>query len=200
VSTVQERGVASRARLVQAAIELFAENGSRGTGIAAVANRAGVTQATLIHHFGSKQGLLTAVLEENDARASREGGAWDAMVQLGGLAALRQLPRFADWWLREPVMDRLRMILAAESLEPSSPIREYFARRQTFLRSGIRSIIESGQRAGEIRDVDARTKAIEIVSMLHGLNEQWLLDPERIPIKSVLEEYTQDLVRSLAVP
>ncbi|WP_031112422.1 helix-turn-helix domain-containing protein, partial [Streptomyces sp. NRRL S-146] len=61
---VQKRGVERRRAMVDAAIELFARQGVRGTGVAAVAERAGATPSALIHHFGSKDGLVRAVLEE----------------------------------------------------------------------------------------------------------------------------------------
>ncbi|WP_373559264.1 helix-turn-helix domain-containing protein [Streptomyces sp. Ag82_G6-1] len=41
----------------------------RGTAVAAVAERAGATPSALIHHFGSKDGLVRADLEEADRRA-----------------------------------------------------------------------------------------------------------------------------------
>lgn len=50
----------ARARIRDAAMQLFAEQGGKGTTIRAVAGRAGVAPGLVSHHFGSKQGLRDA--------------------------------------------------------------------------------------------------------------------------------------------
>lgn len=47
----------ARARIRDAALELFGEHGYRGTSIRDVARRAGVSAGLVQHHFGSKRGL-----------------------------------------------------------------------------------------------------------------------------------------------
>jgi TetR/AcrR family transcriptional regulator, cholesterol catabolism regulator len=51
-------------RIVDQARELFAENGYNGTGVAAIARAAGVTNAGLYHYVDNKEELLFAVLDE----------------------------------------------------------------------------------------------------------------------------------------
>lgn len=58
------RKTATRGRLLVAARELFAESGFDEITVAAIAQRAGVAHGLLFHHFGSKQGLYRAVLDE----------------------------------------------------------------------------------------------------------------------------------------
>src|SRR6478609_7300154 len=62
-------GIRRREQIVEAATEVFAESGYAGGSIRAIAVRAGITNATLLQHFGSKEGLLQAVLEDWDRRA-----------------------------------------------------------------------------------------------------------------------------------
>jgi TetR/AcrR family transcriptional regulator, regulator of cefoperazone and chloramphenicol sensitivity len=50
----------ARARIRDAAIARFAEHGFRGTSMKQVATDAGVSQALVSHHFGSKDGLRSA--------------------------------------------------------------------------------------------------------------------------------------------
>jgi AcrR family transcriptional regulator len=54
----------TRAKIVAAARELFERNGTRGTTTRVVAELAGVNEATLFRHFGSKRALLDAMREE----------------------------------------------------------------------------------------------------------------------------------------
>lgn len=55
----------TRSRILAAAREIFERNGTRGTTTREVAERAGVNEATLFRHFGSKSALLHAMREEN---------------------------------------------------------------------------------------------------------------------------------------
>jgi AcrR family transcriptional regulator len=53
----------TRSRILAAARELYASRGSRGTTTREVADLAGVNEATLFRHFGTKTQLLGAMLE-----------------------------------------------------------------------------------------------------------------------------------------
>jgi AcrR family transcriptional regulator len=55
----------TRTRLIEAALELFAAQGVTETTTKAVAERAQVNEVTLFRHFGSKHGLLLAVMEDS---------------------------------------------------------------------------------------------------------------------------------------
>ncbi|MCC6763965.1 MAG: CerR family C-terminal domain-containing protein [Deltaproteobacteria bacterium] len=66
---------ASRAtsdRLLDAAVELFAQRGFHGTSIRDIAERAGVNVAASHYHFGSKEGLYLAVLRAQFAEVRAE--------------------------------------------------------------------------------------------------------------------------------
>jgi len=54
----------TRGKIIAAARELFELNGTRGTTTREVAERAGVNEATLFRHFGSKRALLDAMREQ----------------------------------------------------------------------------------------------------------------------------------------
>ncbi|MGL5803875.1 MAG: TetR family transcriptional regulator [Xenococcaceae cyanobacterium] len=64
----------TRTRLINAALELFATNGITETTTKAVAELAQVNEVTLFRNFGSKHGLLLAVIEDS-ARFSQLGKA-----------------------------------------------------------------------------------------------------------------------------
>ncbi len=66
--------VDTRERLLQAAEELVGAGGYAGTGVDAIAARAGVAKTAIYWHFKNKHGLLLAALE-------RQQGAWVSDLQ-----------------------------------------------------------------------------------------------------------------------
>jgi len=53
----------TRVRILTAVRELYATKGSRGTTTREIADRAGVNEATVFRHFGTKQQLIAAMLD-----------------------------------------------------------------------------------------------------------------------------------------
>ncbi len=54
----------NRSNLLASALQLFASRGYDAVGVQEIVEAAGVTKPTLYHYFGSKQGLLDALLAE----------------------------------------------------------------------------------------------------------------------------------------
>src|SRR5690349_4498346 len=63
MATQGERRSRTREALLQAAAQLFAEQGVDHASIDAIARAAGRTSGAIYDHFGSKEGLLFALLE-----------------------------------------------------------------------------------------------------------------------------------------
>ena len=117
---VQARGVERRRAIVEAAIEHFAREGYRGTGIAAIAEAAGVTTGGLLHHFGSKEGLLVEVLRERDRLAIK------AFVDLGHDSVENDFDQWAavaTWNEERADLALLYTVLLAESLDKTAMAR-----------------------------------------------------------------------------
>jgi AcrR family transcriptional regulator len=63
--TQAERTAATRERIVRAVVESISEVGFQKTTANEITRRAGVTWGAVQHHFGGKDGILSAVLEES---------------------------------------------------------------------------------------------------------------------------------------
>lgn len=72
--THAERTAATRAAVMAAVVESIAEVGYQKTTAAEIARRAGVTWGAAQHHFGDKDGILVAVLEESFAHFALQLG------------------------------------------------------------------------------------------------------------------------------
>ena len=64
------RGEQRRREILRTAVEVFGEQGFRGSSLREIAARVGISEAGLLHHFGSKAALLTATIEERSATES----------------------------------------------------------------------------------------------------------------------------------
>ncbi|WP_405956552.1 TetR/AcrR family transcriptional regulator [Streptomyces phaeochromogenes] len=88
---VAKSDLTGRARLREAALELFAERGFEATSTRAVAAAAGLSPALVTRHFGSKQGLREAVDEHVLDRIAEQLKDVDPgkglMVSLGEVSA-----------------------------------------------------------------------------------------------------------------
>ncbi|UYQ66326.1 TetR/AcrR family transcriptional regulator [Streptomyces peucetius] len=195
---VQKRGVERRRAMVDAAIELFSRQGVRGTGVAAIAERAGATPSALIHHFGSKDGLVQAVLEEADRRALDR-----LSIPLGAEPTLDQA---FDWFIRdaehtaaaERELAALHTTLTAENLEPGSVLHTWFRDRGRALRIHLVSLFTRAVADGSARTgLDPSILAAETAAFIEGAHLLWLLDPEQVDLTAVHRSYFEGLVSRL---
>jgi AcrR family transcriptional regulator len=65
-----DQAAETRALLVRAGRELFGSVGYSAAKASDIAQRAGVTRGALLHHFGDKEGLFAAVLEEVESESA----------------------------------------------------------------------------------------------------------------------------------
>ena len=87
-----ETAAATSRRIRVAARALYRERGISGTTTAAIAERADVARGTILHHFGSGDGLLEAVLDDITAELE-----WpDEWVQDGVELESERIRRYVD--------------------------------------------------------------------------------------------------------
>lgn len=190
-----ERGDSRRQELVHVASELFAQSGYRDTSIADIAQRIGITQQALLYYFGSKSALLNAVIDDRDGAAVAFA---EELAAIGGIEAVRAIPRSARRNLADPNLVRLFAVLVAENLPRDAVAHDHFVARYRRLRRIVSELIAGGQRDGVFDpEIIPDLKAAEIIAFIDGLNTQWLLDPEDVNIVAVTEQFAEGLAQSL---
>jgi AcrR family transcriptional regulator len=191
-----ERGRLRRVQIIEAATELFANAGYRGTGLAGIAAQVGVTQAGLLHHFGSKEKLLEAVVRH---RSDQDHALTEQIMGDGGLAVFDRLHLLAEHNAKRPGLSQLFTVLVAENLLPEHPANAFFVERYRALRAAVARALEAGRARGEIRaDADLDAASRRLVAALDGLQTQWLLDPGEVDLVAGYRELAQAMRQELA--
>jgi AcrR family transcriptional regulator len=193
----QARGLATRARLLDAAEALFTRLGYDGTAIGDVAGQAGVGVGTLYHHFTDKRALLLELIDRwGDRIATQRRSDLDFEVFLGAE------PRLAiEGWLHRAyarLRDRPSVYLVVLGLAGrDAEVRQRYDRIEQLAVERLTALIEFGQRRGLMRrGLDAQAAAFLVHHSLDMAVVQLLLREHASPAPSqVLRELTDLICR-----
>ena len=138
----------TRARLLRAAVGVFDRKGYAAASVREIVELAGVTKPALYYHFGSKEGVLTAVLRE----AAREFTAAMARgLRRPGTARERLFGICAD--LHGLFQEHVPVVRVAHSVffGPIEGAPQFdFGTFDREMELTVRQIVEDGQASGEI--------------------------------------------------
>jgi AcrR family transcriptional regulator len=168
----------SRGRLHQAAFALYAERGFENTTVAAIAERAGLTERTFFRHFADKREVLFAssgALEEAMMSAvadAPDGAAPIDAVAAGLEAAGAQIPD------RETARQRQAIIVANPELQERELIK--FASLSASLADGLR-------RRG-VADPAASLTAEVGLAVFRIAFERWIAEDEDRDLPELIRE------------
>lgn len=176
------------------AMETFAARGYGKASLAEIADRAGLTQAGVLHYFHSKANLLTEVLDLRDATDIADLGP----ERPRGLAFLRHLVDTARRNAEREGIVRLYAVLSAESVTDDHPAQSYFRNRYAGLRDLVAEALTEACARGETsEDLDVRGAAGAIVAVMDGLQVQWLLDPGAVDMAASTDGVIEALLASM---
>ncbi|GGV42502.1 TetR family transcriptional regulator [Actinomadura cremea] len=187
-------------RILEACIDTFGETGFYGATMKDIAQRAGISHTGLLHHFPRKEDVLVAVLELRDERGHRYlesvralDPAADPLEALRGMLAI-----VVDNELRPGLME-LHCVLSGEATSIRHPAHAYYAERYRVLREFYASIFTALAERGELRtEIDPQTLATMTISLLNGLQAQWLFDRETVRIEASLRAFLATYIPGLA--
>lgn len=183
---------AKRQRIIEAAMEVFATRGYNNGSLIDIGETAGISHTGVIHHFGSKEQLLIAVLEYRDEADVVE---LEGKHVPDGAALFDHLVHTARVNSERPGVVQLYAVLCADSVTEGHPAQEFFRSRFVGLREMIRSAFADvvPQAAPTRLDLAAST----VIAAMDGLQVQWLLDPTTIDMPAGVRLIIDSIVAQL---
>lgn len=178
------RGAASRAAILDAATDLFSTRGYAGTGISAIASQAGVHSGSIYHAFGSKQGLLDAVMT---TVADRAFAAITPLTNDTDGAVGERLRQTAQTLIADPVFLRLFLLLALEKVDDDDVrrvVETVRSRARAAVTAALRPVVDD-------LDDDLRAVALDVTGrialiLLDGVFVSHQLDSEHADLDQTL--------------
>lgn len=163
-------------RMLRAAARLFAERGVSGTSLADVGVAAGYSRGLPVERFGSKLGLISALLDSMDSwfQAHIAG----VLAGATGMKAVRlRMEAHLASVDRDAISTAALYSIYTESLFAMSDLQPRVAAVTGHWRDGLAANLREARRAGEIgRKVDCDSEARFLLSAMRGLVIQYLLD------------------------
>ncbi|QII03682.1 helix-turn-helix transcriptional regulator (plasmid) [Rhodococcoides fascians A21d2] len=182
------RGAAARTSILDAAITLFCTRGYSATGISAIATASGVHAGSIYHAFGSKQGLLDAVM---DTVANRAFAAVDRVVLDTSSTLSARLTATARVLVSDADFLRLFLLLALEKSDDDDvrrTVERVRARARAVVVAAIEPLLDDIDPEG--REVAADMVGRIALILLDGVFVSQQLDSEHADLDATLTMVT----------
>jgi AcrR family transcriptional regulator len=185
------KSLITRGAILEAALEVFGQLGFRSGSLKNVADRVGISEAGLLHHFRNKTALLQAVLELRDDEARR----LYEFPPDDGRGTVRGLLQLAAYNETTPGAMELYCVVSAEATDPSHPAYQFFQNRYEFLRTLIGDALTQIGEKGELRPgIDAASAARGLIALWDGLQVQWLYERGSFSMERALRAYVDAIL------
>jgi AcrR family transcriptional regulator len=189
----------STGKLLDAAAELIALGGYERMTLTAIGKRAGYSHGLVTARFGSKEGLLWALVDRmvNTWRVELLQPAVSDQAACQALHTM--IDKMAESWRRSPERMKALYILMFEALLPVPLLHDRMAELHRDMRQSVIEVIERSVAEGStVATVPPEVAGRLIVGALRGAIYQSMLDPENIPVSTALADVAA-LIDSLLV-
>ncbi len=155
----------TKARILEAALALFAQNGYLGTSMSDIAGQLGITKAALYKHYASKQDILDRIVERMNEMDDERAKAYempetapDGFAEAYLHTPVEKIRTYSaaqfDHWTKEPFAANFRKMLTLEQYRDPALAQLY----QNYLAAGplaymaaiFRKLTDSDQAAMEL--------------------------------------------------
>jgi AcrR family transcriptional regulator len=159
---------AKRQQILGGAREVFAELGYERASVDLIATRAGVSKATVYHHYADKKALFVACVSEDTDRMQAELRACLGEPTGGVESALQVIGEKVMGVLLAPKVVALHRHVIAEAGRFPDLGRAIFDRGPSVIHDAVASYLERWDRKGALRIADPRAAAVQFLGLCQG--------------------------------
>jgi TetR/AcrR family fatty acid metabolism transcriptional regulator len=185
-------------RILDAAIEVFAEKGFHNARISDIARKAGVADGTIYLYFRNKDDVLLSIFEE------KMGVLIDGLhVALAGIACpLERVRAFARYHFKQVEENRaLAEVLQIELRLSNKFLKEYRPEKLWAYLGIFAGIVREGQERGVVRpDLDPFVMMWAFFGALDEIAIQWVLSrkPGKFPLETTANAVADVFIRGMS--
>jgi AcrR family transcriptional regulator len=201
VPATRRRGTLDQV-LINAAMDLFASYGYRGTSLARIAQAAGVTKGALYWHFTDKEEFFLAVVAKVLGEWNRAFGKTTRATTAAEFRTefLKMFDTMAALNEKNPWVSRLLLIIALESHKIGPRVLRSMRKANLDGISSFRELVERGQQLGVFdAELEAGWAATQIFSSYLGLAMLWYLHGPRFDLRNSLRRQAREFLRLWSV-
>jgi AcrR family transcriptional regulator len=187
--TQEERSAQAREQIIRAAFICLGERGYQNTTLSDIATKAGCSRELPRYHFGSRDGLISTLINESEAywsecfreQAKNQASAIDALCNI--------VDQYTAPFTSDSPRLRGQAVLVFGAADPSNgKLRVQLSQAQRRLRGALMEIITRDPHITRA-DHNAHELATIIYGTLRGLMYQWLVDGEDFNGQAVIDEF-----------
>ncbi|MGH7781951.1 MAG: TetR/AcrR family transcriptional regulator [Candidatus Binataceae bacterium] len=195
-SPVHKRGTLDQV-LVEAAMDLFASYGYRGTSLARIARAAGVTKGALYWHFTDKEEFFLAVVDkvlgEWNKAFARKPSTTAAEFRVEFLSIFETS---AELNQKNPWVSRLLLIITLESHKIGPRVLRAMRKANDDQLAHLRRVVERGKNLGVFKPaLDAQWAATQVWTSSLGLALLWYLHGTRFEFHRSLKRQAREFLK-----
>jgi len=188
--------------LIDAAMDLFASYGYRGTSLSRIARAAGVTKGALYWHFSDKEEFFLAVVDKVLGEWTRPDPKYKPPTTRKEFTRqfLATFENMAVLNEKNPWVSRLLLIITLESHKISPRVLRAMRRANLGYLRDFRGIVERGKELQAFDpDLDAQWASTQMFASYLGLANLWYLHGPRFELRRSLTRQAQEFLRQWSV-
>ena len=175
-------------QIMETALELFANDGYYTTSVAKIARRAKISKGLMYHYFDSKEGLISAILDQGmEAMMTNIDQDKDGVLTQEELDTLirsifTQVKGNISYWklyfalILQPAVHQIVTMRHKRAVdEPSKLLTEYFQKKGT---------------------LDSKIEATVFHCLIDGISINYAIDPDNFPLEDCIDYLIRKYVNS----
>lgn len=173
----------TKQRILEAALDMFSENGYAGTNIRELAESLNLVKSSLYRHFESKEEIWNAVMEEMSSYYEKRFGTADSLPGIpqntDGLYEMTM--RMVDFTVHDEKIVKCRKLLLTEQFRNAAARKlatRYFMEDTEAI---FEKVFSAMMEAGTIRETDVHFLALSYTAPITALIHLCDREPDKVP-------------------